>query len=92
MLVRVTGTAYFSSGEPDSVRFRVEPGTDERDRSLELAPMLGSGFALADDRWEIVAVPARPLIREQGKQARPPGPANEEFAGPEANGRNCSDH
>ena len=32
-----------------------------------------AGFVLADERWELVATPVKPLIREAGKQPRPPG-------------------
>ena len=67
-LIRLTAAAYFHSGEHDSVRFRVEPDADEREHELELRPFVSSGFLLADDGWELIASPTRPLIHEAGKQ------------------------
>jgi len=72
-LVRLNAAAYFHSDEDDAVRFRVEPDTDGRDRELELVPLLSAGFELADESWELMAAPVRPLIREAGKQPRSPG-------------------
>jgi hypothetical protein len=71
-LARLTGAAYFRSVENDSVRFKVEPDTERSARELELAPAANVGFTLTDERWELVAAPAKPLIREAGKQARLP--------------------
>jgi hypothetical protein len=71
-LARLTAAAYFHSGEDDVVRFRVEPYSDEREQELELSSFVPSGFALADDGWELIASPARPMVHEAGKQ-RPPG-------------------
>jgi len=70
-LARLTAAAYFHSGEDDSVRFRVEPDADEREHELELRPFVPAGFLLADDGWELIASPMRPLIHEAGKR-RPP--------------------
>lgn len=70
-LVRLATAAYFHSGEDDAVRFRVEPDADERDHELELPALVPSGFALADDRWELIASPARPVIHEAKKQRAP---------------------
>ncbi|QGM99985.1 STY4851/ECs_5259 family protein [Methylocystis parvus] len=72
-LVRLTASAYFHSDEDDAVRFRVEPDTDGREYELELVPLVSAGFELADESWELVAAPVRPLIREARKQPRPPG-------------------
>ena len=72
MLVCLTGPTYFLSGDDDAVRFRVEPNADAREQELELPPITGAGFTLADERWELAATPAKPLIREAGRQARPP--------------------
>jgi hypothetical protein len=71
-LARLTAAAYFYSGESDAVRFRVEPDSDEREHELELSPFAPTGFALADDGWELITSPVRPLIHEARKQ-RPPG-------------------
>lgn len=79
-LARLTGTAYFHSSEDGAARFRVEPDADEREQELELSPFIPSGFALADDGWELIASPMRPVIREARKQ-RPPG-AGELFVRP----------
>ncbi|WP_287313581.1 STY4851/ECs_5259 family protein [Mesorhizobium sp.] len=72
-LVRLTAAAYFRGVESDSVRFKVEPDTEGREQELELAPVIGAGFVLADQGGELLATPAQPLIREAGKQPRPPG-------------------
>lgn len=71
-LTQLTGTAYFHSGEAGAARFRIEPDTDEREQELELSRFAPSGFKLADDGWELVASPMRPVIHEARKQ-RPPG-------------------
>lgn len=71
-LARLTAAAYFHSGEDDAVRFRVQPDSDEREHELELSPFVPAGFALADDGWELIASPMRPVIHEARKQ-RPPG-------------------
>jgi hypothetical protein len=73
-LVRLSSAAYFHSGENEALRFRVEPDAEGREQELELLPLTGSNFSLADDRKELVASPAHPLIREGRKQPRPPGP------------------
>lgn len=72
-LVRLTAAAYFRSVESDSVRFKVEPDTEGREQELELAPIIGAGFVLADQGWELVAASSQPLIHEAKKQPRPPG-------------------
>ena len=56
-----------------SVRFKVEPDSDGREHELELSPLVPAGFVLADDGWELIASPVRPLIHEARKQPRPPG-------------------
>ncbi|WP_316205346.1 STY4851/ECs_5259 family protein [Bradyrhizobium sp. SZCCHNS3004] len=71
-LVRLAGPTYFGSREGDSVRFKVEPDADGRERELEFASGLDAGFFLAEERWELVGAPVRPMIREGGKQARGP--------------------
>ncbi|MCK1472841.1 STY4851/ECs_5259 family protein [Bradyrhizobium sp. CW10] len=71
-LVRLAGSTYFCSREADSVRFKVEPDADGRERELEFGSGLNAGFILADERWELVGAPVRPMIREGGKQARVP--------------------
>jgi hypothetical protein len=71
-LYRLIKSAYFRASETDSVRFRVEPDADGRERELELGPAVDAGFTLADEQWELVATPLRPIIREGGKP-RPPG-------------------
>ena len=72
-LVRLTAAAYFHSEEDDAVRFRVEPDTDGRERELEIVPLVSAGFELADEGWELVTAPLRPMICEARKQPRPPG-------------------
>ena len=72
-LARLTAAAYFNSSENESVRFKVEPDCDAREHELELAPLIPTGFVLADDGWELIASPLRPLIYEARKQPRPPG-------------------
>lgn len=72
-LAHLTAAAYFHSGEDDVVRFRVEPDSNEREHELQLSPLVATGFMLADDGWELIASPVRPLIHEAGKQPRPPG-------------------
>jgi hypothetical protein len=72
-LAHLTAAAYFHSGEDDAVRFRVEPDSDEREHELQLSPLVPTGFLLADDGWELIASPVRPLIHEARKQPRPPG-------------------
>ncbi len=72
-LARLTAGAYFRSGENDAVRFKVEPDSDGREQELELAPLSGASFVLADETWELVATLAKPLIREARKQPRLPG-------------------
>jgi hypothetical protein len=79
-LAQLTGAAYFHSSEDGAARFRVEPDADEREQELELSPFVPSGFALADDGWELIASPMRPVIHEARKQ-RPPG-AGELFVRP----------
>ena len=71
-LARLTAATYFNSSENESVRFKVEPDCDGRDQELELTPLIPNGFVLADDGWELIASPVRPLIREARKQPRPP--------------------
>ena len=70
-LARLTAAAYFDSSENESVRFKVEPDCDAREHELDLAPLIPVGFALADDGWELIASPVRPLIHEARKQPRP---------------------
>jgi hypothetical protein len=72
-LARLTGAAYFRGGESDSARFKVEPNSEGRDHELELRPLIPAGFALTDNRLEMIASPTQPLVREGRKQARPPG-------------------
>lgn len=72
-LARLTGAAYFHAGEDDAVRFRVEPDSDEREQEFQLSPVVATGFVLADDGWELIASPVRPLIHEARKQPRSPG-------------------
>jgi hypothetical protein len=72
-LARLTAAAYFNSNEKESVRFKVEPDCDGREHDLELTPLVTTGFVLADDAWELIASPMRPLIHEARKQPRPPG-------------------
>ena len=71
-LAHLTAAAYFHSGEDDAVNFRVEPDSDEREHELQLTPLVPTGFLLADDGWELIASPLRPLIYEARKQPRPP--------------------
>jgi hypothetical protein len=71
-LTRLTAAAYFRSCESDSIRFRVEPNADGRELALEIVPLTGAGFVVADETWELVATPAKPLIREARKQSRLP--------------------
>ena len=66
-LVMLTGAAYFHSAETDSDRFRVEPDTDGREREIEFTHVGDAGFVVADERWELVATPVSPMIREAGK-------------------------
>ena len=63
-LVHLTAVAYFRSGEDDAARFRVEPDAEAREQELGLESIVGAGFVLADDRWELIAASAQPLIRE----------------------------
>ncbi|MGL4964043.1 MAG: STY4851/ECs_5259 family protein [Inquilinus sp.] len=70
-LARLTATAYFHSGEDGAVRFRVEPDADDREHELELRSFVPGGFVLADDGWELIASPVRPLIHEARKQRSP---------------------
>jgi len=70
-LARLTAAAYFHSSENESVRFKVEPNSDEREHELELSLFVPVGFTLADDRCELIASPVQPLIHE-GTQQRPP--------------------
>ncbi|WP_422017658.1 STY4851/ECs_5259 family protein [Reyranella sp.] len=70
-LAHVIATTYFRSGEDEAVRFRVEPASDEREHELQLSSLVPAGFLLANDDWELVASPVRPLINE-GKKQRPP--------------------
>ncbi|WP_287206820.1 STY4851/ECs_5259 family protein [Mesorhizobium sp.] len=72
-LARLTAAAYFRSGENEAVRFKVEPDSDAREHGLELSSLADAGFGLADDGWELVATPVRPLIHEARKQPRLPG-------------------
>lgn len=72
-LAHLTAAAYFHSGEDEAVRFRVEPDSDEREHELQLSPLVSTGFLLADDGWELIASPVRPLIHEARKQPRPAG-------------------
>jgi hypothetical protein len=92
-LVRLAGATYFRSSETDSARFRVEPDTEGRERELELGSVLDAGFVLADEQWELVGAPVRPMIRETGKQqpripsiselyVRRPGGRWTQFSGP----------
>jgi hypothetical protein len=74
-LAHLTGAAYFRSSEAESVRFKVEPGSDSQERELELTPFVNAGFMLVDETWELIATPTKPMIREARKQARPPGPS-----------------
>jgi hypothetical protein len=71
-LVCVAGTTYFSSGDFESSRFRVEPDTVGVDRELEISSVTAAEIDLTDDRWELVPTPAYVRIREQGRQPRPP--------------------
>ncbi|MES0179678.1 STY4851/ECs_5259 family protein [Mesorhizobium sp. M0025] len=71
-LARLAGTAYFRSGESDAIRFRVEPDTEGREYELEFPSGSTTGFELADEQCELVISPADPLIRDGGKQPRPP--------------------
>lgn len=71
-IARLVGTAYFRSGESDSIRFRVEPDTEGREHELEFPSGSTTGFDLADEQCELVVSPADPLIRDGGKQPRPP--------------------
>jgi hypothetical protein len=70
-LARLTAATYFHNGDDDAVRFRVEPDADERELELELRPFVPAGFLLADDRWELIASPAQPLLHEARKQRAP---------------------
>ena len=72
-LARLTGAAYFRSSESDPVRFKVEPDADGSERELDLTPVVDAGFIPADERWELIASPVRPLIHEARKPPRPPG-------------------
>ncbi|MGJ4896686.1 MULTISPECIES: STY4851/ECs_5259 family protein [unclassified Bradyrhizobium] len=71
-LVCVAGATYFSSGDFESSRFKVEPDTDGVDRDLEISSVTAAEIDLADDRCELVPTPAYVRIREQGRQPRPP--------------------
>ncbi|MBR1240306.1 hypothetical protein JQ620_09230 [Bradyrhizobium sp. AUGA SZCCT0274] len=71
-LARLTEATYFRSSETDAVRFKVEPDADGRERELEFTSVSDPGFNLAEERWELVGAPVRPLIRDAGKQARAP--------------------
>jgi hypothetical protein len=53
-LVRLRAAAYFRSAENDTVRFKVEPDAEGREQELEITPIVGAGFALADEGWELV--------------------------------------
>jgi hypothetical protein len=70
-LAQLTSAAYFHGSEDGAARFMVEPDADDREQVLELNPFVPSGFALADDGWELIASPMRPVIQEARKQ-RPP--------------------
>ena len=72
-LAHLTAATYFHNGEDDSVRYRVEPDSDEREHELQLNPLVSTGFLIADDRWELMASPVRPLICEARKQRPPVG-------------------
>ncbi|TIO48881.1 MAG: hypothetical protein E5X80_26105 [Mesorhizobium sp.] len=71
-LARLSAAAYFHSNENEAIRFKVEPDSEAREHELELSPFRPAGFMLADDEWELIASPARPVIHEARKQ-RPPG-------------------
>jgi hypothetical protein len=71
-LARLIGAAYFRSAENDSVRFKIEPDKEAIARELELPPLLTSEFILADGRWELVAAPITPRIREAERHPRLP--------------------
>ncbi|MFA6031548.1 MAG: STY4851/ECs_5259 family protein [Myxococcota bacterium] len=71
-LARLVGTAYFRGGESEAIRFRVEPDTEGREHELEFPSGSTTGFDLADEQCELVVSPADPLIRDGGKQPRPP--------------------
>lgn len=69
-LAHLVAAAYFRSGEDESVRFRVEPASDDREHELQLSSRVPTGFLLSEDQWELVASPVRPLIHE-GRKQRP---------------------
>jgi hypothetical protein len=74
-LARLTGAAYFISSDNESVRFKVEPDSDERELKLELTPFtpfVPIDFVLANDACELVASPTLPLVHEVKKQPRSP--------------------
>lgn len=70
-LARLVAATYFRSGEDEAVRFRVEPASEDREHELQLRSLVPAGFVLADDEWELVASPVRPLIYEGRKQLPP---------------------
>jgi hypothetical protein len=72
-LAHLTGAAYFHSSENEAVRFKAEPDSVGHEHELELAPLVPTGFVPADEGWELIASPVRPLIHEARKQPRPPG-------------------
>lgn len=69
-LVRLIGAAYFRADEGE-VRFRIEPNADGREQELELTTVAGSGFELADGRFDLALSPLTPMIRQGGKTRQP---------------------
>jgi len=72
-LIYLSASAYFCSSENESIRFKVEPDSDQREQELELVPAAGAGFVLASDEWEMIEAPVKPIIHEARKQPRVPG-------------------
>ena len=71
-LVEVSGLAYFSASKDESERYRVEPNTIEQKTELVLPFAHVAGFNLADDRYELICTPAKPVIHDEGHKARVP--------------------
>jgi hypothetical protein len=72
-LVRLKDVTYFHGGEDAATRFRVAPDADEMTCELDLGAHATSGYALADERCEVVASGTHPVIHDRTKM-RPPRP------------------
>lgn len=67
-LIHIKEMTYFSAG--DAERYRIEPHSSEQRAQLVFQRAPDPGFTLADDRWEVLASPARISIQEVGQAPR----------------------